>query len=87
MQADWTGSNLFDTLMVFLKEFFKKVDFEKISRRHKKARKILPGGKELIRLDYSRSSTGRFFFGEALEGRLKDTGILTKNLKGYRIIL
>ena len=27
---------LFDTLMVFLKEFFEKVDFEKISRREKK---------------------------------------------------
>ena len=27
--------NCFDTLMVFLKEFLKKVDFEKISRRQK----------------------------------------------------
>ena len=27
----WSGSNLFDTLMVFLKEFFKKLDFEKKS--------------------------------------------------------
>ena len=25
----WSGSNLFDTKMVFLKEFFEKVDFEK----------------------------------------------------------
>ena len=25
----WSGSNLFDTQMVFLKEFFEKVDFEK----------------------------------------------------------
>ena len=25
----WSGSKLFDTLMVFQKEFFKKVDFEK----------------------------------------------------------
>ena len=31
----WSGSNLFDTQMVFLKEFFEKVDFEKISRRQK----------------------------------------------------
>ena len=29
----WSGSKLFDTLMVFLKEIFEKVDFEKISRR------------------------------------------------------
>ena len=27
-----SGLNLFDTQMVFLKEFFEKVDFEKISR-------------------------------------------------------
>ena len=26
----WSGSKLFDTLMVFLKEFFEKVDFEKV---------------------------------------------------------
>ena len=33
-----SGSKLFDTLMVFLKQFFKKVDFEKkISRQQKKA--------------------------------------------------
>ena len=30
-----SGSTLFDTLMVFLKEFFNKVDFEKISRQQK----------------------------------------------------
>ena len=29
----WSGSKLFDTLMVFLKEFFENVDSEKISRR------------------------------------------------------
>ena len=28
----WSGSHLFDTQMVFLKEFFKKVDFVKISK-------------------------------------------------------
>ena len=39
------GSKLFDTLMVFLKEFFEKVDFEKISRRQK-SMKNYPGGKE-----------------------------------------
>ena len=32
--------------MVFLKEFFKKVIFEKINRRQK-SMKIFPGGKEL----------------------------------------
>ena len=25
----WSGSKLFDTLMLFLKEFFEKIDFEK----------------------------------------------------------
>ena len=34
------------TMMVFLKEFFEKVAFEKISRRQK-ACKIIQGGKEL----------------------------------------
>ena len=38
--------NCFDTLMVFLKEFFEKVDFEKISRRQR-SRQNYPGGKEL----------------------------------------
>ena len=32
-QSHW--SKLFDTLMVFLKEFFEKVDFEKLSKRQK----------------------------------------------------
>ena len=31
---------MFDTLMIFLKDFFEKVDFEKISADGKKARKI-----------------------------------------------
>ena len=29
----WSGSKLFDTLMVFLKEFFENVDFEKKNSR------------------------------------------------------
>ena len=32
-----SGSKLFDTLMVFLKEFFRKVDFEQKSADDKKA--------------------------------------------------
>ena len=32
----WSGSKLFDTLMVFLKEFFKKVNFEKNKQTTKK---------------------------------------------------
>ena len=36
----WSGSKLFDTLMVFLKEFFKKVDFEKIHQTTKKHAKF-----------------------------------------------
>ena len=32
------GSNLFHTLLAFPKFFFKKVDFEKISRQQKKTR-------------------------------------------------
>ena len=39
----------FDTLMVFLKEIFKKVDFVKISRRQKSV-KNYPEGKELKQL-------------------------------------
>ena len=39
-------SNLFDTQMVFLKEFFEKVDFEK-NQQTTKNMKIFPGGKEL----------------------------------------
>ena len=35
------------TLIVFLKEFFEKVDFEKISRRQKFMKKI-PGDKEWL---------------------------------------
>ena len=34
------GSKLFDILMVFLKEFFQKVNFEKKSADNKKAWKI-----------------------------------------------
>ena len=39
-------SKLFDTLVVFLKEFFKKVDFDKISRRPKSMQNF-PVDKEL----------------------------------------
>ena len=41
----WSRSNSFDTQMVFLKEFFEKVDFE-IIRRRQKACKISQGGKQ-----------------------------------------
>ena len=36
----WSGSKLFDTLMVFLKEFFEKVDFEKNQQTTKKHEKL-----------------------------------------------
>ena len=39
----WSGSNPFDTQMVFLKEFFQKVDFEKKSAEDKKAWTISRG--------------------------------------------
>ena len=39
----WSGSKLFDTLMVFLKEFFEKVDFEKNSADDKKHEKFPRG--------------------------------------------
>ena len=39
-QAGKTGSKLFDTQMVFLKEFFEKVDFEKNQRTTKKYVKL-----------------------------------------------
>ena len=42
-------SYLFDTQMVFLKEFFEKVDFEKISRRQKKTWKISQGAMSYVR--------------------------------------
>ena len=42
----WSKSKLFDTLIVFLKEFFEKVDFEKITIRQKNMEKF-PAGKEL----------------------------------------
>ena len=35
-----SGSKLFDTLMVFLKEFFEKVDFEKSQRTTKEPEKL-----------------------------------------------
>ena len=44
----WSGSNLFDTQMVFLKEFFKNVDFDKNNNKtadDKKAWKITQGAK------------------------------------------
>ena len=37
-----SGSKLFDTLMVFLKEFFEKVDFEKKQQTTKKKREKFP---------------------------------------------
>ena len=36
----WSGSKLFDILMVFLKEFFQKVDFEKNQQTTKKHEKL-----------------------------------------------
>ena len=42
----WSGSNLFDTQMVFLKIFFEKVDLKK-SADEKKIMKNCPGCKEL----------------------------------------
>ena len=35
-----SGSKVFDTLMVFLKEFFEKVDFEKNQQKAKTLKKI-----------------------------------------------
>ena len=43
----WSGSKLFDTLMVFLKELLEKIDFEK-NQQTTKIMKNYPGGKELI---------------------------------------
>ena len=39
----WSGPKLFDTLMVFLKEFFEKVDFEISSRRQKSMQNYIVG--------------------------------------------
>ena len=44
----WSASNLFDTLIVFLKELFEKVNFEKKNSRQQKMGKKFPGGKELL---------------------------------------
>ena len=38
--SGWSGSKLFDTLIIFLKEFLKKVDFEKKQQRRKKHAKL-----------------------------------------------
>ena len=40
MPEAWSKSKLSDTLMVFLKEFFETVDFEKNQQTTKKAGKI-----------------------------------------------
>ena len=42
----WSGSKLFDTLMVFLKEFFEKVNLKKIHRQQKSMQNY-PACKEL----------------------------------------
>ena len=47
----WSGSKLNGTLMVILKEFFEKVDSEKISRRQKSMQNY-PGSKELMQYVY-----------------------------------
>ena len=39
----WSGSNLFDTLMVFLEEFFEKVDFENNQQTTKKHENLRRG--------------------------------------------
>ena len=45
----WSRSNMFDTLIVFLNEFFEKVDFEKNQQMTKNLEKHekFPRGKEL----------------------------------------
>ena len=43
----WSGSKLFDNLMVFLKEFFQKVYFEKNNSRRQKSTKNYPVCNEL----------------------------------------
>ena len=43
----WSGDNLFDTWMIFLKEFFEKVDFEKKKKQTSKSMQITHGA-ELI---------------------------------------
>ena len=45
---DWSRSDLFDTQMVFLKEFLEKVDFEKKSADDKNAWKITQGAKSKV---------------------------------------
>ena len=42
----WSGPKLFDTLMVFRKRFFEKVNFEK-NQQTTKSMKNFPAGKEL----------------------------------------
>ena len=43
----WSRSKLFDNLMVFLKEFFEKIDFEK-NQMTKNHEKNYPGGKDFF---------------------------------------
>ena len=44
----WSGSKLFDTLIVFLKEFFEKVDFEKNQQTTTKNHENYPACKDLV---------------------------------------
>ena len=53
-----TGSELFDTLMVFLKKISKKLILKKISRQ-RKSRQNFPGSQELSENDYHTFSTGK----------------------------
>ena len=45
----WSGSKLFDILMAFLKEFFRKVNFVNNQQTTKKHEKLLTGSMQLIK--------------------------------------
>ena len=50
----WSGSNLFDILIVLQKEFFENVNFEKKISRRQKCMQNYPACKELNRIEVNR---------------------------------
>ena len=59
----WSGSKLFDTLMVFLKDFFEKVNFRKIFYRRQKKYAKLPS---MQRANIAAEDYFFFFFSEKI---------------------
>ena len=57
-----SGSKLFDTLMVFLKDFFKKLILKNVSRRQKSIRKRVILGASWVRINWDVDREGLLTF-------------------------